>query len=369
MQRHRILMVYLEPAAYVLDLIRCLRESSPAAIDVCFASIQMTQRWDRPLDTSMEVLPANRWQLWCRLRQLMASGGYRLVHLAGWGGHPVLPMALILARCYRIQVSVETDTPLAVGQSRLKSLLKALVMPLWFRLPALFLPGGRRQAALLKHYGVEESRMAIVGMTVDVAAIIRHIDSADRKAIRQTLGVAEHEVVILYVGRMEPLKGIHELLEAFQRLHQARGFTRLLLVGEGSLSGWLQSLAAGTPGVLLAGRLSGAPLLDMYAAADFLVLPSHFESWGLVVNEAMAAGLPVVVSERAGCVDDLVQEGHNGFRVPPYTSTALEAAMHRLVEDAGLRQTMGQASRKIMGHWTLEAEAARMLAAWGGLGN
>jgi glycosyltransferase involved in cell wall biosynthesis len=93
----------------------------------------------------------------------------------------------------------------------------------------------------------------------------------------------------------------------------------------------------------------------LYSAADLLVLASEFEPWGMVVNEAMCCGLPVVVSDKVGAAADLVADGINGFVYPVGDVPALADRVLRLVEDEGLRRAMARESVRRIGEWSVEA--------------
>ena len=108
----------------------------------------------------------------------------------------------------------------------------------------------------------------------------------------------------------------------------------------------------GLENVLFTGFVNQAELPRLYGACDVFVLPSHDESWGLAVNEAMCAGLPIVISEEVGCVPDLVIDGENGFTFPAGDTEALAGALHGLVDNAGLRQRQSQASRDRIARWS-----------------
>jgi glycosyltransferase involved in cell wall biosynthesis len=288
------------------------------------------------------------------------------VHLAGWG-HPVLLVTLLIARLYGIPVAVESDTPLSKDHLDWQTRLRRLGHRFLFQMPSVFLPGGSRQAAYLKHYGVDDERIRIAQMTVDVEAIRAHVagvDAARRLTVRNVLGVESDVTLFLYVGRLEEHKGLTSLVEAFQRVSSARSGLALLLVGDGAQREALAQAAPGCPGLRLAGRLDGKALLDAYAAADVFVLPSRFEPWGLVVNEAMAAGLPVIVSDRVGCIDDLVRPEETGLVVEAERSDALAVAMERLAADADGRARLGAAASGLIAGWTLENEAINVSAAW-----
>jgi glycosyltransferase involved in cell wall biosynthesis len=120
----------------------------------------------------------------------------------------------------------------------------------------------------------------------------------------------------LYVGRLAPEKNLEALVRTFAAVRIRGSQSSLVLVGDGPLRPRLerQVQEAGLgPYVRFAGLKSTAEILPYYAFAHAFVLPSRQEPWGLVVNEALAAGLPVIVSNRCGCANDLVAHGINGF--------------------------------------------------------
>ena len=100
-----------------------------------------------------------------------------------------------------------------------------------------------------------------------------------------------------------------------------------------------------------------------YGLADAFIIPSETEQWGLVVNEAMASGLPVLVSNRCGCVPDLVEEGRNGFTFDPFDETDLADLMLRMSDDGCDRQAMGTASREIIAAWSPERFGRNLIRA------
>jgi glycosyltransferase involved in cell wall biosynthesis len=361
------LMIYIEPTPYVLTLIRRITSSTDAPVDVLFIAANVSQAWDLSLEEiPAGYLPRGTLAAVRAIAAKLASVRYGVVHLAGWG-HPVLLGAMIVARLRGFPVAVETDSTLPVSQPWPKHATKRLLYPIMLRLPAVFLPGGTRQKRYLQHYGVPESRIVVAQMTVDVAAIanaVMAISPRVRQAKRAAMGIAPDECVFLFVGRLDPAKGIAVLLEAFSRASARNGKVRLHVAGDGILREMVKSTTASSARIDWAGRLTGPALLDAYATADAFVLPSLFEPWGLVVNEAMAAGLPVVASDRVGCVDDLVIDGQTGVVIEANRPTLLADAMMRLADDAPLRRTMGAAGRERIAGWTIEAEAHNVTDAW-----
>ena len=127
----------------------------------------------------------------------------------------------------------------------------------------------------------------------------------------------------LFVGRFIERKGVDVLLEAFRRLDAGE----LWIAGNGPLDEAVQAAAAGNPRVRLLGHVAGDALADAYAGADVLVVPSLYEPWGLVVHEALAYGLAVIVTDQVGAGDDLIDPGINGYVVPAGSTQALAEAM------------------------------------------
>jgi glycosyltransferase involved in cell wall biosynthesis len=360
-------MVYLEPAPYIVGLVDAVRSIWEGTIDVVFAHDGLTQPWGYELQERRErVLCSGPINALANIRHILANNNYSLIHLAGWGD-PVLLGTLLLGSWLQVPVTVETDTPLPHNLPIWKRLTKEVLYRPMFRLPAVFLPGGSRQAKYLRRYGVEEERIEIARMTVDVSKILsysRSMQAASKvKALRRH-GIPEDHVKILFLGRLEPHKGLFDLVKAFKGLKQQIGSVSLLIAGEGSLAKWAEQRASSEASIYYLGRLSGERVWEAYAISDIFVLPSHFEPWGLVVNEAMASGLPVVVTDRVGCIDDLVEHQKTGLVVPAESPEELLAAMKALVTDANARQCMAAEARRVIADWTLENAAKATILAW-----
>ena len=138
------------------------------------------------------------------------------------------------------------------------------------------------------------------------------------KAVKKELGLKGR--VALYVGQLIPRKGVDHLIRAWALLPgDLQRDNSLLIVGGGDLEGSLRSLTEekGAINVYFAGSHPPHKLAHYYAAADFFVLPSLLDVWGLVANEAMASGVPVLCSKFAGCANELVVEGVTGSIFDP----------------------------------------------------
>jgi glycosyltransferase involved in cell wall biosynthesis len=162
---------------------------------------------------------------------------------------------------------------------------------------------------------------------------------------------------VLFVGRLESEKGVLTLLDAWSAVPPE---SELTIVGDGSLRDRLAEriATASMPPVRMLGHLERDELVDRYAASDVFVFPSVSDPWGLVVNEAMASGLPVVASSAAGAVSDLLEHGVNGVVVGPWEPAQLSQSLATLVTDRRLRLEMGERSESIIEGFTPRAWAA-----------
>jgi glycosyltransferase involved in cell wall biosynthesis len=176
--------------------------------------------------------------------------------------------------------------------------------------------------------------------------------------LRQRLGLSEN--YILCVSRMISEKNLHVLIEAFADYRKRGGPFGLVIVGDGPLKAELerQIAARGLADVVqLWPWATYDQLPPLYALARCLVLPSCSETWGLVVNEAMACDLPVLVSDKCGCGPDLCRRGVNGFVFDHRNPVELSDAMTRMSDGSMDLAAMGQASRGIIANWTPRAWA------------
>jgi glycosyltransferase involved in cell wall biosynthesis len=186
---------------------------------------------------------------------------------------------------------------------------------------------------------------------------------AARTVVRHKFGW-DGKFVVLYVGRFSIEKGLETLIRSVEYLSIRDVPVRAVFVGSGPDETRLRGLAA-TRGVSVefVGFLEGEELTKRYVGADVFVLPSTSEPWGLVVNEAMEAGLPVVVSDHVGARYALVHEGENGAVFPVSDSQALTRILVELASDRRRRTTMSEASRKIITDHSVESWVHRVVDA------
>ena len=210
-----------------------------------------------------------------------------------------------------------------------------------------FLVPGLSSRNYLRELGVPDDSIFTAPNAMDLGLFTEAAREAKINAatIRQEFSLPER--YFLNVGRLVPIKGVIELLDAYAKLDaDVRARVGLVLVGDGALKAELTRKAALiSPGtVRFPGFLQKDRLPEIYALADAFVFPTLSDPWGFVVNEAMACGLPIIASDVAGCVADLVHDGENGTIVPARNVGALSDAMGKLAADGRLRARMADSS-------------------------
>ena len=225
---------------------------------------------------------------------------------------------------------------------------------------------GRDGRNFAMKYGASEEKIFYTTHAIDVEHYTKGREAAlpECELFRKELGL--HGVSFIYVGRLWWGKGVNYLLDAFHELqNQIDQKVSLLLVGDGEDETELKDkcLRDGIRNVVFAGFKQKPKLPSYYAASDVFVFPTLGDPYGLVVDEAMACSLPVISTNAAGEIRDRIEDGVNGYIVPPEDSNALFQAMKRLAGDHELRTRMGRISaEKIKGHtperWAEDFEKA-----------
>ncbi len=187
-----------------------------------------------------------------------------------------------------------------------------------------------------------------------------------RAEFRAGWQVDGEDFCVLSVGRLDETRRPFDLLEAMEIGRKDRRDLRLLMVGAGPLESAVRERAheRRLP-VSFAGHLSPGDLARAYAAADALALASDArEAWGLVVNEAMASGIPAVVSDQVGCREDLVVDGETGFSFRTGDARGLAACLATLAADPIRSAAMGEAARdRVVADYSIDRAVEGTLAA------
>jgi glycosyltransferase involved in cell wall biosynthesis len=294
-------------------------------------------------------------------------GQFDVIVISGLN-HPTMQLAMVYALTARVPYVFWNESH-HIRRHRspwyIRSVKRILYRPLLARSAGCLVTGALAREYFVS-YGGRADRTFVVANTTDVSALSEAVKSTrfEAQKLKQELGIGGKRI-ILYVGRLAGVKGLGYLVDAFAVVRRARQDTALVLVGSGPLRPELETSCRkhGLQNVVFVGFKQPTELPPYYGLADVFVLPSLSETWGTVVNEALAAGLPVVVSRTVGAAGDLVRQGENGYIVPEADSQALAHALLAVVGDEGTRKRMAQRSQEIVSSWTHEASASAFVEA------
>ncbi len=240
--------------------------------------------------------------------------------------------------------------PLSTGQRIVRSLLHARMI---HGADACLAIGSLARHVFLEEYGIPANRVFLAPYTVDNDFFISEVERwrSQKDQVKAELGISPQDSVVLCVAGMVPKKRQPDLIEALAKLNRP---CQLILVGHGPLLEQVRETCRQLlPNTLLTGFVNQSELPRYYAIADVFVLPSQWEEFGLVLNEAMCAGLPIVATNSTAATFDLVREGKNGFTYNPGEVAALSSHLEILLSSPLLREKFGKMSREIIQGWSI----------------
>ena len=268
---------------------------------------------------------------------------------------PTVWLAILAARSCGIPVLMRGESTLLYGRSPWIRVTKKVFLRALFANVDSFLCIGTRNREFYESFGVPGRRTALVPYSVDNESFFRvqREDQELRARTRQALAIPDDACAIVFVGKLITRKRPTDLLAAYENVAKDHRNAHLIFVGDGAQRGELEQYAAsnGLDRVHFVGFQNRTQISRFYAAADVFVLPSQHDPWGLVVNEAMCFGLPVIATTLVGCTPDLISHGENGFVYDVGDIPTLASHLRTLLADRGRRLQMGQISRRRISRW------------------
>ncbi|PKU24508.1 glycosyl transferase family 1 [Telmatospirillum siberiense] len=272
-------------------------------------------------------------------------------------------VAMAAARAASIPTLVRDDsTSNSISRSKLKIFLKRQI---FFRslgnISSGFLAPGTMNANYYIENGIDESKIYRTPYCVDNDYFRRLAEIAKprREEFRTELRLEPGRPVILFASKLQWLKRAGDLLSAFGKITSQTEKGKkpyLLFVGDGEMREELENGARPYgEDVRFLGFRNQSELPAFFDLCDVFVLPSQFETWGLIINEVMNVGRPVIVSDRVGCGTDLVRDWINGFVYPAGNVDALAEALKNVLADGDRAAGMGRASRALIEQWSFDA--------------
>jgi glycosyltransferase involved in cell wall biosynthesis len=263
--------------------------------------------------------------------------------------------AYIGAWLSRTPVLLKTESELFKPRRWQVKLFKKLILSWLIKGTAAFLTIGKANRAFYTSFGVKPEKMFDTPYSVDndfFTGLAASLD-AERGALKQQLGFAPDRPLIIFSAKLIERKRPMDLLEAYKSLTGQGLEAGLLFIGEGGLRPEMEAFIArhGLDRVKITGFKNQMELPALYASGDIFVLPSRFDTWGLVVNEAMLFGMPVIVTDMVGAGQDLVEPDVTGHVYPVGDIASLAGLLEGLIKDPEKRARMGRAAQEHITRW------------------
>ena len=331
------LAILVEPAEYTLDMIENVYRRIGA--DIVFVKTTSTAG---PGSTGVAALGQLGLVDLCR-KLLSYIRLYDLFHVNGYTGRECAMFIVLNILFYRKPFTIDSDTELNVPRNLIKRIAKRLWLQWIFtrRYAYGFAGGNCRHKDLFLYYGMDEERVFLAPMVVDNSRYARMlVPPTPRRPFR-----------FGYIGRLVQCKQVDKIIEAFKLLLNAGVDAELVIVGDGPEKPRLKEIAEALP-IGFTGRIFGKEKIAKLHDMDALILYSSYESWGLVVNEALSAGIPVIVSNKVGSASDLVMATPQCGLVAKWNSTTdLSEKMRMVCCDVELWQKLSRGALKRMEKW------------------
>ncbi len=378
--RRRVVILASHPIQYQVPIYRELSERNVVELVVLFRTrvgldayhdrgFGRIVQWDIPLlggyrheflsrKTRLNGLEWSLFHWILRLRpQVLMIYGY---------GNASNILALLFGKLLGIKILIRGDARLSAIHGR-GNVIRTRFKRALFRLVDGFVSIGSENRDFYLANGVPANKIFFAPFCVDNARFYLSEErrSAARSKVRAELNIPDNACVVLFASKLVPLKRADDVLFAMAQLWTSYPSLYLLIVGAGATEGHLRELvlANANSRVLFAGFRNQSELPDYYAASDIFVFPSENDTWGLVLNETMAAGLPCVVSDGVGAAPDLVEGKGTGIVYPCGNVDRLAQALGHFVGQPALRVTSGRNARALIENWGVASCADGMIAA------
>lgn len=379
MPRKPVRIAYLvsHPIQYQAPLLRLIAQRPELELKVFFLHQASSRQyfdkgfgqpiqWDLPLleGYTHETLPASLRGYWhSGLKGRLKDGQFDVLWTHGYS-HPTNTRAIQAAHRLGIQVLLRGESTLLSGTSN--PVLRAVKNRfLEWCLPrcAGFLSIGTMNREYYRAHGVPDTRLFDMPYAVDNDFFRRRAVEArpQRDVYRASLELEPGRPVILFAGKLLPHKGPMDLLEAYIRLAPKpteEPFPYLVFAGSGVERDRLEKRAneTGWRSIRFLGFQNQTELPRVFDLSDLFVLPSHFEPWGLIVNEVMNAAKPIIVSDAAGCAPDLVAPDENGWLFRAGNVTSLNDALRSAFRHPERLREMGESSLRRISRWGFQED-------------
>ena len=327
----KVFTYFVEPASYTLDLIKNIH--SKLGITYIFiknmseaksiTSLDNNKSLSEKLFFSKIIFVYNIWK------------NNNLIVVNGYNNYPfILTFIFNIFSFNKKHIAIESDTQLKIPKNILKRIIKNIYLNIIFRNKYVlgFAGGSKTHKDLFLHYGMKVERIFLIPMMID-----------NQKYYQEEVLFPE-QFTFLFVGRLIDTKNVDSLCDRFLSSFSDKN-AKLIIVGDGdNLNQYKKDYSHEK--IIFKGSVFGKELIDIYHNASVFVFPSSVESWGLVVNEAMSAALPIVAHKEVGSVHDFIHNKETGFVIDNWEE--MECKMLELYNNPDLCKQFSENSERLM---------------------
>jgi glycosyltransferase involved in cell wall biosynthesis len=278
------------------------------------------------------------------------SKKYDAVIIHGWQ-YITNILVIVACRISKTKLLLRAETPLIqeLRKPKWKLILRKFILRVMFKLVDRILYIGKENYAFYRHYGVKKEKLFFAPYCVDNELITNKIEDArkDKLKIKNKYDLIDGKINIIFIGKLQHKKRPTTLINAYNAIKN-NDSSQLLIIGSGELESELKLLTKGSQNIKMFGYKSQEEIFELLAVSDIFVLPSgDGETWGLVTNEALNAGIPIIISDRVGSARDLATNA-NGIIFKLDDESELTKAIDLLLSDAERRRSMGKCSIELL---------------------
>ena len=378
--KFRVLLLCSHPTQYGSPMWRRFAKHPNLDVLVAYCGMQGAQRHVDPgfgVEVTWDVPLLDDYS-WVQLKNLSpissGSGFFSLINPGIWnlirrGRFDAISIftgymcatfwiALAAAKLSGIPMMYGTDatTLFPIDGRTWKLPVKKWLWPRLFRMADVVIAPSSGTAMLMRSLNVPDEQIQLMPYVVDNDWWTEKAKSVDRRSVRTKWNVPENANVVLFCAKLQPWKRPADVLHALHRAEIPNSY--LVFAGEGPLRKTLERDAAAlgiSDRIRFLGFVNQSALPEVYVSSDVMVLPSEYEPFGLVVNEAMLCGCGVIVSDRVGARFDLVKDGETGRVYPCGNTHALSRCLQELLSNPAALAVQREAARGRIGQWSPEA--------------
>ncbi|MEQ8994948.1 MAG: glycosyltransferase family 4 protein [Coleofasciculus sp. B1-GNL1-01] len=375
--RYRLLFVVSHPIQYAVPLFRLMAEHPKLDILVAYCSLQGAEpgidsefgievAWDIPLLDGYPWIYLPNQSPKPRLGNffgLINLGLWQLVRtnsfdaVVAYTGYAYASFWIVAAAAKTQEMALLFGTDaheLSTRDNQLwKVQIKKWLLPQIFSLADIVIVLSSGGLKLMSSLGIPQQRVQLTPYVVDNQWWITQSEQVNREVVRQQWDIPQAAVVVLFCAKLQPWKRPRDVLKAFAKANVSGSY--LVFAGEGPLRIELEAAAKAlqlSERVKFLGFVNQSHMPSIYRSADLFILPSEYEPFGVVVNEAMLCGCPVTVSDQVGARYDLIHPSETGIVYPCGNVDALAAILQSLLPDKKRLKRMGEAAYQRMKTWS-----------------